>query len=143
MDIYEDSVLQRVVATTALPAGNTRDIEFGRSWGGGTPIRYFHGLLDEVAYYGRALSAGEISAIYNAGPAGKFLASPLMAVHPTSTNTILVLWPSPSIGFALEQSLMLGASNWTNVPATPADDGTRKSVSVPLDSGTSFFRLKK
>ena len=33
--------------------------------------RYFKGLIDEVAIFNRALSAGEIAAIYNAGAAGK------------------------------------------------------------------------
>jgi hypothetical protein len=33
--------------------------------------RYFHGLIDEVELYNRALSVTEIQAIYNAGSAGK------------------------------------------------------------------------
>ena len=42
--------------------------EFGAS--------YFKGLIDELSLYGRALSAGEIQAIYNAGAAGKCAAAP-------------------------------------------------------------------
>ena len=33
--------------------------------------RYFHGLIDEVGLFNRALSESEIQAIYNAGSAGK------------------------------------------------------------------------
>jgi hypothetical protein len=38
--------------------------------GGIVGERYFHGLIDEVSLYNRALSAEEIQAIYNAGAAG-------------------------------------------------------------------------
>lgn len=33
--------------------------------------RYFHGLIDEVELYNRALSESDIQAIYNAGSVGK------------------------------------------------------------------------
>jgi hypothetical protein len=36
------------------------------------PSQFFNGLVDELSLYGRALSATEIKAIYNAGSAGKF-----------------------------------------------------------------------
>jgi hypothetical protein len=35
--------------------------------------RYFSGLMDEVTLYNRALTPAEVSAIYNAGRAGKFV----------------------------------------------------------------------
>ena len=37
--------------------------------------QFFNGLIDEVSYYNRALSAGEIAALYNAGSAGKCVTS--------------------------------------------------------------------
>ena len=71
LQIYEDGVLQDTLNQSVPPASNSRDAEIGRSWGGGTPSRFFHGLIDEVAYYNRALASNEVTAIFNAGSAGK------------------------------------------------------------------------
>ena len=71
LQIYLDGTLQGSLAQTVLPANNTRPVEIGRSWGGGTPTRYFRGLIDEVSYYNRGLSSNEVAAIYAAGSAGK------------------------------------------------------------------------
>ncbi len=71
LEIYEDGVLQDSLSETTLPASNTRDAEIGRSWGGGSPTRFFNGLIDEVTFYNRALSASDVQAIFNAGAAGK------------------------------------------------------------------------
>jgi hypothetical protein len=68
LQIYLDSVLQKTLGLTNTPAANNRDVEIGRWWGGGTPSRNFSGLIDEVSFYGRALTAGEI---YAAGAARK------------------------------------------------------------------------
>ncbi len=47
--------------------------------------RFFKGALDEVDVYDRALSAGEVQAIYNAGSAGKCKpAVPTLTVNPPS-----------------------------------------------------------
>ena len=54
-------------ATTPVPNANA-PLTIGQAEG-----FYFNGLLDEVSIYGRALSAEEVAAIYNAGSAGKCL----------------------------------------------------------------------
>lgn len=69
--IYEDGVLQNTLAFATAPANNTREVRLGSSWGGGTPTRFFRGLIDEAEYFNRALTQTEISAIFNAGAAGK------------------------------------------------------------------------
>ena len=51
-------------------------MEIGSSWGGGSRTRYFHGMVDEVSIYNRALSASDIAGIYYAGAAGKCLPTP-------------------------------------------------------------------
>ena len=71
LQIYLDGGLQGTLAETNSPVNNSRGVEFGRSWGGGTPTRYFHGLIDEVSYYNTALSSNQVNAIYTAGAAGK------------------------------------------------------------------------
>ena len=71
LQIYQDGLLQDTLNQTTLPANNSREVEIGRSWGGGTPTRFFRGLIDEVTYYNRALSSNDVAAIFNAGAAGK------------------------------------------------------------------------
>jgi hypothetical protein len=39
--------------------------------GCGCPIQFFNGRIDEIQYYGRALTTNEIAGIYNAGSAGQ------------------------------------------------------------------------
>ncbi len=71
LEIYEDGLLHGSLSQTNLPANNSRDVEIGRSWGGGNGSRFFHGLIDEVTYFNRALSPNEVAAIFGAGAAGK------------------------------------------------------------------------
>ena len=42
-----------------------------RSWGAGTPRRFFRGLIDEVDFFASALSDADVQSIFNAGSAGK------------------------------------------------------------------------
>lgn len=51
----------------------------------------FLGTIDELAVYGRALTASEIKAIHDAGPAGKCVVPvpPVITVHPKSINAIV------------------------------------------------------
>jgi hypothetical protein len=70
--------------------------------------------------------------------------APLLSIVHTTTNTVIVSWPSPSIGFTLQQNTNSIASvNWSNVVATPFDDGTTKTVIVNPPAGNRFYRLFK
>jgi sugar lactone lactonase YvrE len=51
--------------------------------------RDFAGVLDEVTLYNRALSGGEIAAIYNAGLSGKCPSPPSIAVPPASQPAVI------------------------------------------------------
>ncbi len=48
---------------------NNSDVIIGRH--GATPVRFFNGLIDEVAIYNRALSSAEVAGHYASGLAGK------------------------------------------------------------------------
>jgi hypothetical protein len=69
--------------------------------------------------------------------------TPGLTVALTSVNTVLVCWPSPSGGFALEQNSDLGTSNWSPLLQQPTDDGVTKCISLNLQNGNLFLRLKK
>jgi len=68
--------------------------------------------------------------------------APLLRIQLTTTNTVTLLWPSPAEGFALEQKGTFANTNWASVAQSPVDDGTNRSVTVPV-SIRMFFRLKK
>jgi uncharacterized repeat protein (TIGR01451 family) len=71
IEVYLDGVLKGSTPYSGLPVNNNRDLYIGAAWGAGTPTRHFHGLVDELEYYNRALSVSEIAGLYNAGALGK------------------------------------------------------------------------
>src|SRR5581483_6715243 len=68
LSFYTNGVLAATNTGTLGPANNA-PLEIGSSGG----CSLFHGLIDELAIYNRALSAAEIQAIYNASLAGRFI----------------------------------------------------------------------
>lgn len=71
--------------------------------------------------------------------------APLLSIHFTSTNTVVVSWPSPSTGFGLQQNADLASPSWGGVLGTINDDGTNKFIIIdPLATGSPrFYRLVK
>ncbi|HMP84964.1 MAG TPA: hypothetical protein PKA41_19915 [Verrucomicrobiota bacterium] len=66
--------------------------------------------------------------------------APLLTIRATSTNTVIISWPSPSTGFSLHQNSDLATTNW--IPsAIPDDDGFTKTVIINAPVGNQFFRL--
>lgn len=68
--------------------------------------------------------------------------APLLNIKLTSTNTVVVSWPSPSPGFNLQVNTNLASANWTTPPETVADNGTIKFILVNPPTGNRFYRLK-
>jgi hypothetical protein len=95
--LYVDGV-QQGTAALSNPANNTRAVNIGYQWGGGTPMRFFRGQVDEPTVYSRGLSAVEVQAIYQAGTAGKAGMAPVITTHPAGTTTTcgnsVTLWVS-------------------------------------------------
>jgi hypothetical protein len=68
--------------------------------------------------------------------------APLLHIALTTTNTVVIAWPSPSAGFTLQQNTNgIATANWSTVLATPLDNGTTKTVVVNPPSGNRFYRL--
>ena len=70
--------------------------------------------------------------------------APLLTITRTTTNTVVLSWPSPSTGFTLQQNTNgIATVNWSNVVSTPADDGTTKTYVVSPPASNRFYRLMK
>ena len=55
--------------------------------------------------------------------------------------SVIVSWPSPSMGFSLQQNSNLATTNWTSFAGPVGNDGTTKSVTNSAPMGNKFFRL--
>jgi hypothetical protein len=66
-----------------------------------------------------------------------------LAVARTTTNSVIIWWPSPATGWKLHQNANLSTTNWSEVLTTPNDDGVTRSVTVAPPLGNQFYRLKK
>jgi hypothetical protein len=60
------------------------------------------------------------SVISAARPDGRGCA-PRLTITLTATNSVLISWPSPSIGWTLNQNANLNTVNWSEVLTTPVD----------------------
>jgi hypothetical protein len=69
--------------------------------------------------------------------------APLLTIRLTTTNTAVVLWPSPSTGFTLQQNADLLTTNWVAAPQAVSDNGTTKFIIVNPPTGNRFYRLFK
>jgi len=68
--------------------------------------------------------------------------APLLSISLTTTNTAIVSWPSALSGFILQQNTKgIGTANWSNVVASPTDNGTMKYILFSPPMGSRFFRL--
>jgi hypothetical protein len=67
----------------------------------------------------------------------------VLTVRLTTTNTVVVSWPSPSTNWNLQQNTNLATMNWVTPPQKIGDDGTNKFIIVSPSAGKMFYRLKK
>ncbi|MBI2912643.1 MAG: LamG domain-containing protein [Chloroflexi bacterium] len=88
---------------------------------------YFHGFVDEVSVYNRALSASEIQAIYAAGSAGK-CSSPTPTATPTATA---IPTPTPT---ATPTPTLTPTPTPTTICPTPTATPTATATPTPTPS---------
>jgi hypothetical protein len=94
--------------------------------------------INNGAYYSVTLSRTAASMFYRLAQES----TPRLLIT-RSGNSVLLTWPSPSTGFALQQTTSLKPVNWTNAPQTATDDGIIKSVTVSPATGNVYYRLKQ
>ena len=89
------------------------------------------GNVDEVAYWNQALTPEEVAAIYYLGPVP---GAPVLSISP-SAGDVSLSWLLG--GYTLQQNDSLtNSSGWTDV-------GTNSPVTLPVGTGSKFFRLKQ
>jgi hypothetical protein len=105
---------------------------------------YYQGFADEVSIYNRALSASEITAIYNAGVAGKVAGSslPPLLLGASAQGGVLTLSFPTAIGvtYTVQSEPSLGTPSWsvvTNVTAL----NSNVFLSFPLSAPQLFYRV--
>jgi hypothetical protein len=70
---------------------------------------------------------------------------PALAVSPVNAvnQTITFSWPVSTVSYALESVTNLGSANWQASAGTQTTNNGSVNASVPIGSGTHFFRLHK
>ena len=69
-------------------------------------------------------------------------AVPLLRIFRVGPNVVLG-WPNPSPGFALQASPNLVPPSWTAVAIAPVNVGSELQVTWGLPGGRHFFRLRR
>jgi hypothetical protein len=69
--------------------------------------------------------------------------APLLSIARTTTNTVIVFWPSPSTGWTLQENTnSVSSANWNDHPF-PQDNGAIKYIIANPPAGNRFYRLYK
>ena len=130
---YIDGVDAGTATLEGSFGGNQNPIRIGTdgpAWDAGS---MFHGAMDDVRIYNRALSAIQVQALM--GPPRLSIAQ--------SDGSVALSWPAASIDFVLESSDSLAPANWTVVPETPIPNGNQNTVTLSVGPGAKFYRLKE
>jgi hypothetical protein len=140
---YLDGVLRSTSPETTPPAKNAYDMEIGSSWGGGTRTWYFHGMIDEISYYDRALYSNEVAALFNAGAAGKCLPS----VHITSiqpfASTLSFTWNALfGSGYQVQYEADLSQGKWINFGNPILATNSTVTISDSQTNSQRFYRVR-
>ncbi len=135
---YDGTIVAAPVMASLAIGVKTRDDGITPAFG------FWHGRMDDLGLWRRALTPDEVNGIYTAGLAGKDLTQ----ASATPTNVPLTIareaaqvtisWPATAAGYTLQQSTAIPASTWQAVPGVV---GT--SVTVPITGQGMFYRLVK
>jgi hypothetical protein len=124
-----------------LTVGNLSPNLAGREDTGPSGSRVFRGLLDEMELFHRVLTGEEIQQVQRA-PAPRAVGfEPLLSVRVEGAEVVME-WEAVG-SFQVRICPDLNRVFWRNVAVTPEVQGFRRTVRVPLGSGTqSFLRLQ-
>ena len=127
---------------SATPANNLRDVEIGGAWGGGPPTRFFHGMIDEVTYYSRALTAAETQSIYASGSLGK-CKPPQMLPQFSGTGFNFGFQSVSNQSYTIQRNDDLTTTNWIIFTNFTGDGSLLQLVSPVTNAPQRFFRPRR
>ena len=142
LQIYEDGMLENTLDQSATPANNSRDVEIGGAWGGGPPTRFFHGMIDEVTYYSRALTAAETQSIYASGSLGK-CKPPQMLPQFSGTGFNFGFQSVSNQSYTIQRNDDLTTTNWIFFTNFTGDGSLLQLVSPVTNAPQRYFRLRQ
>jgi hypothetical protein len=67
--------------------------------------------------------------------------APTLTITLTRSNTVFVAWPSPELGWELQQSSSPDSLNWIEPPETIGDNGSTRFIIVNPPAENRFYRL--
>ena len=108
--------------------------------------QYLHGDIAEILVYSAVSDAQRLAAENYLNqkyfiPA--FPAPPMLSVVKQG-NSIVLSWPTASTGFSLWVTDSLGAAGaWTTVSQPIVIVGNQNTVTIPIESGSRYYRLKQ
>jgi hypothetical protein len=71
------------------------------------------------------------------------ISPPPLSIAPTNTAEVALWWPSPwTTNVVVQTNADLTTSGWGDVIAAPADDGVNILLTLPIEAGNRFFRLR-
>ena len=138
--IFVDGTPQAQAALTT-PFNNTRPVNLGYSWGGGSPTRFFRGKVNELAIYRRALTPNEVAALFTARTSGK-VEVPSLEIAPVPSG-VRLSWEATPAGWGLVSRPDLTSAPWDTVTNEPSRNGARNELLLPVTTTAQrFFRLQ-
>lgn len=103
--------------------------------------RNWNGMLDDEAVFNVALSQAQIQTVM-AGNFSSFITQPPPQLSiSSSAGSVTLTWPSAQAAYQLQSTASLAPSSWTSVTNLPVQNGSAQTVTLPVGSGTRFFRL--
>jgi hypothetical protein len=135
--------LQAQTTVTFAQSYGTLTLYFGTS-GQSFWDHKLNGRLDEVSLYNRALSAGDIAAIYAAGVAGKCKGpsgSSAQFLAPVVVNGSLRVTLSGEIGRSYGILASTNLQNWVQVATVTLTNGPA-STNLPMSMSWRFYRAQ-
>jgi hypothetical protein len=69
------------------------------------------------------------------------LLPPLLSGGLTPSNSVILSWPGPAAGFALQQNSAFGTASWLAVTNPPSAVGLQLQVVLPNPGSNAFYRL--
>ena len=106
-----------------------------------TGDRTWNGMLDDEAVFNVALSQAQIQTVM-AGNFSAFITQPPPQLSiSSSAGNVVLSWPAAQAAYQLQSTASLAPSSWTSVTNLPVQNGSAQTVTLPVGSGTRFFRL--